>query len=204
MDRNVSHIIQWESAATTNTGMKEIYPFGPTVSIDLFKRETTLSWCYPCTVGMDCPPCGSGTSSVFVRHLAIANLFDNSWTYDPSAMGDVPNGSDYVIRISMGQVIWVDQTTTVSSTSVDMVIPTDSIKISQTPIGSSPVGVDQSMVWDESDSTFTITGGSVCPPNTCPLCPAYPDLSAILGLLSQVAAELNRAIELLKLNALTR
>lgn len=105
-DRNQIQTIKWKISAEPNEELlmreKMIWK---KVSIDLFKRVPgAIPICPPCPAGKECLPCSPPYSSVFVKHIATVDPFDTaySWKITP----DIPNGSDYVIRISMGEKIF--------------------------------------------------------------------------------------------------
>jgi len=159
-DREQIQTITWEvitpSEVTTPSveGVKP-YPFWSKVSIDLFKK--------------------TGDKSTFVKHIATVNLFDKSYSW--KIVSDIPNGKDYVIRISLGPgvgPIWYRE------------------KIGQTlpspeeiwPVPPPP----HHIIWDESDVPFEITG------EVKPL----PNLEEVIAILEKMLAELQNAINLLK------
>jgi hypothetical protein len=137
-------------------------PFWKKASIDLLRK--VLVYC----IVEPCPP-----QSVFVKHIATVDLFDTaySWKITP----DIPNGSDYVIRISTGLRV------------LPLIEGKTEIKI--------PSVVPPYWEWnaDESDGTFTITGEI-----------EKPDLSEVIKVLEEISknlekilVDLKRAIELL-------
>jgi hypothetical protein len=139
-------------------------PFWKKASIDLLRKVPVYCITEPC------PP-----QSVFVKHIATVDLFDTaySWKITP----DIPNSSDYVIRISTGLRI------------LPLIEGKTEIKI--------PSIVPPYWEWnaDESDGTFTITGEIQ----------EKPDLSEIIKILTEISknlekisADLKRAIELLE------
>lgn len=185
-DRNETHTIQWE-VIEPEVSVPE-RPLWSKASIDLFRRITIE----PCPPGSSEPRCLTPVSqqSIFVRHIATVNLFDRAWTYYPKSTSDVPNGSDYVIRISTGEgivPIWEQEIKTTPGAAV----PVRSAEIW-------PVIIPPSnwINWDESDGTFTITGE--IQPCVCPTCPGCPDLTAVIKILENIITELQRAIALLK------
>jgi hypothetical protein len=165
LDRNQIQMIKWkvEVEPGIEPYLKE-RPFWKKASIDLLRKVPVYCITEPC------PP-----QSVFVKHIATVDLFDTaySWKITP----DIPNGSDYVIRISTGLRI------------LPLIEGKTEIKI--------PSIVPPYWEWnaDESDGTFTITG-EIQP---------KPDLSEIIKILTEISknlekisADLKRAIELLE------
>ena len=119
--------------------------------------------------------CWDGISSVFVEHIANVKLKEKSfvWKINP----DIKNGNDYLIRIT--------------PLNLEINFPMDNI-IKEKP-AVSPI---DSLKWDESDGTFTITEKTV---------PPIPDLGAIIKSLETIrnkmqamVDELTKVIELLK------
>jgi peptidoglycan hydrolase-like protein with peptidoglycan-binding domain len=183
-NRNETHTIRWE-VTEPEVSIPE-RPFWPKASIDLFRRITTP--CPTCPAGAVCAPCIESTTSVFVKHIATVNLFDMSWTYNPRAISDVPNGSDYVVRISVGKgvaPIWEQETKTAPDAAVS-VKPTEIWPIITPP--------DRWISWDESDGTFEITG-EITP---CPICPVCPNSEEIIASLTRVIEELQKLITSLR------
>ena len=165
LDRNQIQMIKWkvEVEPGIEPYLKE-RPFWKRASIDLLRKVPVYCITEPC------PP-----QSVFVKHIATVDLFDTaySWKITP----DIPNGSDYVIRISTGLRI------------LPLIEGKTEIKI--------PSIVPPYWEWnaDESDGTFTITGEIQ----------SKPDLSEIIKILTEISknlekisADLKRAIELLE------
>jgi hypothetical protein len=165
LDRNQIQTIKWkvEVEPGIEPYLKE-RPFWKKASIDLLRKVSVSCIIEPC------PP-----QSVFVKHIATVDLFDTvySWKITP----DIPNGSDYVIRISTGLRI------------LPLIEGKTEIKI--------PSIVPPYWEWnaDESDGTFTITG-EIQP---------KPDLSEIIKILTEISkslekisADLKKAIELLE------
>lgn len=145
-------------------------PYWSKVSIDLFRRISTEV--QTCTVSPEgvttCP-----ADSIFVRHLATTNLFAGSYSW--KITDDIINGSNYVVRISVGQGI----------------MPLYRAEKDETNIKPDQVWPSPLINWDESDSPFTITG-NVVPPNP------IPELKQVLESLQQVAAQLAKTIQLLQ------
>jgi len=165
LDRNQIQTIRWkvEIEPGIEPYLKE-RPFWKKASIDLLRKVPVYCIVEPC------PP-----QSVFVKHIATVDLFDTaySWKITP----DIPNGSDYVIRISTGLRV------------LPLIEGKTEIKI--------PSVVPPYWEWtaDESDGTFTITGEAR----------EKPDLSEIIKILTEISknlekilADLKRAIELLE------
>jgi hypothetical protein len=165
LDRNQIHTIMWK--VELEPGIEPFLrekPIWKKASIDLLRKIPVYCITEPC------PP-----QSIFVKHIATVDLFDTaySWKITP----DIPNGSDYVIRISTGLRI------------LPLMEGRTEIKI--------PSVVPPYWEWnaDESDGTFTITG-EIQP---------KPDLSEIIKILTEISkslekisADLKKAIELLE------
>jgi peptidoglycan hydrolase-like protein with peptidoglycan-binding domain len=189
-NRNETHTIQWE-VIEPEVSIPE-RPLWSKASIDLFRRIAIPTACMVCPSGQVCPPCPT-SESIFVRHIATVNLFDKAWTYGPRTTSDVPNGSDYVIRISTGEgivSIWTQEIKTAPGTSIP--VRTQDIWPVSPPL-------TNQVAWDESDGTFTITGeiSPICP--VCPvICPERPNLEKVITILQNMIAELQKAIALLK------
>lgn len=165
LNRNEVQTIKWEIIGPSE---KEKYLFWPKASIDLFKRST-----------------GSQSKSVFVRHLAVVNLFDQSYSW--RITNDIPNGSDYVIRISTGRgivPIWIQE-----KTKVPTEIKAEKIWPISPPIEPKPI--KPMTIWDESDGTFEITG-EIKPS------PVSPNLEEIITTLTKIVEELQKLINALK------
>jgi len=162
-DRDRIQTIKWEVIKPDREILKQgetIMPLiWPKASIDLFKRQDIICIKAPCL-----------PISVFVKHLATVNLFDGfySWKID----SDIANGSDYVIRITVGQGI------------VPMYLYEKGEKAVRPEIWPSP-----NVSWDESDNPFTIEG-KVTPP-------AF-ELKQLLEILKQISQQMTKAIQLLE------
>jgi len=159
LNRTQIQTIQWDIIETTTPSSVEgikPYPFWQKASIDLFRKI--------------------GEKSVFVRHIATVNLFDkiHSW----KIASDIPNGEDYIIRISLGPgvgPIWYREKIKEPLPSPEDIWPTPP----------KPTWTR----WDESDAPFEITG-EVKPP--------VPNLDEVIAILEKILAELQQAINLLK------
>jgi len=159
-DKSQIQTITWQVIAPLETttpsqdGVK-IKPFWSKISIDLFRR--------------------TGGSTIFVRHIATTNLFDQSYSW--KIVPNIPNGKDYVIRISSGPgvgPIWYRE-------KAGQEIPSPG---EVWPVPPRPYY----LIWDESDGTFEITG------ETKPV----PNLNEVIAILEKMLAELQQAINLLK------
>jgi peptidoglycan hydrolase-like protein with peptidoglycan-binding domain len=165
LDRNQIHTIRWkvETEPSIEPFLRE-KPIWKKTSIDLLRKVPV--YCIP-------EPCPS--QSVFVKHIATVDLFDTvySWKTTP----DIPNGSDYVIRISTGLRI------------LPLMEGKTELKI--------PSSVPPYWEWtaDESDSTFTITGEAQQKES---LAEIINTLNEISKNLEKVLNELKRVIELLE------
>lgn len=186
-DRNQIQTIRWEATSPTSTPAYKDYPFWNKASIDLFRKIKITPACGTATstatsTALSCLPV---EQSVFVKHIATADLFDQ--TYSWRIANSIPNGSDYVVRISIGKnivPIW-SQERALKEIEID------------TPTDIWPVPAIRGFSWDESDGKFTITGESNC---TCPECPTCncPNVSEVIKILENITAELNKAMALLK------
>ena len=173
-DRSQIQTISWNytySVTMKTDGTKIIPPQWSKASIDLFRVSMGMG---PCTtdgrVGgpTDCPV----QESIFVKHLATVNLFNGSYSW--KVTNDIPNGSDYVVRISVGQGImplYRSESSNEPSIKPNQIWPSPSIN------------------WDESDSPFSVTG-SQTPPNE--------DLKELLNILEEMSRLLTRAIQVLQ------
>jgi hypothetical protein len=165
LDRNQIHTIRWkvELEPGIEPFLKE-KPIWKKASIDLLRKVPVYCITEPC------PP-----QSVFVKHIATVDLFDTaySWKITP----DIPNGSDYVIRISTGLRV------------LPLMEGKTELKI--------PSIVPPYWEWtaDESDGTFTITGESQPKEG---LTEIIKTLNEISKNLEKVLNELKRVIELLE------
>ena len=181
LDRNTIYTARWE-VTQPETSIPE-RPFWTKASLDLFKRVQTQ-----CLLPEGCPT-ESTTTSVFVRHIATLNLLDQA--YSGRITNDIPNGKDYVIRITWGENIvpmWYNEKNNLALPSATDIWPIQ------------PTSAN----WDESDGTFEITGtvSPICPSCPIPVCPACPvikpDLEQAILILQNMIAELQKAIALLK------
>ncbi len=160
-DRGQIQTIKWNFTypMTLETNNAQIMPpYWSKASIDLFRRSSAT----------DDPG-----YIFFVRHIAVVNLFDRSYSWKVAS--DIPNGSDYVVRISVGQGI----------------MPLYRAENDETNINPEQIWPSPLINWDESDAPFTITG-SIVPPNP------IPELKQVLESLQQVAAQLAKTIQLLQ------
>ncbi len=154
-DRSQFHLIKWElPAQTENETFSKIKGLWPRVSIDLFKISSS----------------GTSSNSTFVKHIAFAPYWKGSHSWKISR--DIPNGSDYVIRI-----------TSIRRSILPCLVSPQKESCLQEKLS---LAKD----WDESDGTFTISG-EVSPS------PA-PDLSKVIEALEKISSEINRVIEMLK------
>ena len=156
--------IKWEVIRSGQEILKDEKKIMPPVwskaSIDLF-RKTVPNICT--TVG--------GCPSVFVKHLATVNLFSNSyfWKID----SDIANGSDYVVRITVGENI------------MPMYLYEKGKELIRPDIWPLSKGN-----WDESDNAFTIEGSVVTPPPSS-------ELKQLLEVLKEISLQMAKAIQLL-------
>lgn len=171
-DRGQIQTIKWNAVGISpvaETETKSIpRPFWTKASIDLFRKSEIK-----CQTGPDgqkiCPLLYP--MPTFVKHLAMVNLFDGSYSWKVS--NDIANGSDYVIRVSVGRNI----------------IPLYKYEQEGGSLPTTQIWPAPSMSWDESDNAFTITG-SVVPPGK--------DLSQVIKMLQEMADQLAKVIQLLK------
>jgi peptidoglycan hydrolase-like protein with peptidoglycan-binding domain len=160
-DRGQIQNIQWKAVLPITLSPNEkIMPFWPKASIDLFKKQDVVCIQAPCTA-----------VSVFVKHLAMANLFDGSYSWKIS--GDISNGSDYVVRVSTGQRI----------------LPLYRYEKEGGSLPMTEIWPGPAVGWDESDNVFAISGKIVPPGN---------DLSQVIKMLQEMADQLAKVIQLLK------
>ncbi|MBZ9569689.1 peptidoglycan-binding protein [Patescibacteria group bacterium] len=183
LDRNQIYTVRWEVIRPSGgPGIPEIYPFWPKASIDLFRRVVMTM---PCA---EEETCEAVEKSVFVKHIATVNLFDR--TYSWKITRDIPNGKDYIIRISIGRGI-----IPLTSAEEDIEVKPDEIWL----VPPLPVPPPHYIHWDESDEPFTITGDiiHICPEPVCPLCPSLP-VEEMIKTLERITNELQRVIALLR------
>lgn len=159
-DRNQIHFIKWEvPAATENKEFTRVKWLWPKVSIDLFRKVENQK-----------PTSTSGSTSIFVKHIAFVPYWKGSYAWKISR--DIPNGSDYVIRIT-------------------------AVRRSILPCLASPQieaclqqRLPSSQHWDESDAPFTISGEIQPYPG--------PDLSKAIKILEEISSKINQVISILK------
>jgi hypothetical protein len=165
LDRNQIQTIRWrvEIEPAIEPYLKE-KPFWKKASIDLLRKVPGFCIMEPC------PP-----QLVFVKHIATVDLFDTaySWKITP----DIPNSSDYVIRISTGLRI------------LPLIEGKTEIKI--------PSIVPPYWEWNaaESDGTFTIIGEVQEKPDFSEIIKILKEISKNL---EKISEDLKRAIELLE------
>jgi len=185
-DRNQIQTIKWEVVAPTTTILN--YPFWQKASIDLFKMVSVNP------VPLPVPASTSTTSttnsfvkSVFVKHIATVDLFDQSYSWRIS--NKIPNGESYVIRITLGKTI-------VPIWAKEKEKKGEEVEINPNDVW--PVPQMRGLVWDESDNVFQISGtATVCP--ECPPCPKdNKDYSEVIKILQNLLAEINKALALLR------
>lgn len=180
LDRNTIQTIKWE-VIEPGVSAQEIKPFWPKASIDLFRRVAITM---PCAPGETCEPV---EKSVFVKHIATVNLFDQtySWKITP----DISNGTGYAIRISLGKkivTVWYREIIGQSLPSASEIWPQPAPPIVVPP---------SQIIWDESDGTFEITG-EITP--ECPTCPVCPNSEEIIASLTRIIEELQKLIASLR------
>ncbi|MCD6550021.1 peptidoglycan-binding protein [bacterium] len=159
-DRNQIQTIKWSVNIPTplqNQIYKRIRWIWPKVSIDLFRRPAEST---------------SISNSVFVKHIAFVPYWKNSYSW--RIPNSVPNGSDYVIRVTMVKRPMLPCFSS-HKNELEECVRQKLALISQ---------------WDESDSPFTISG-EISPS-------LIPGLSEIIEALERISAELNNVIEKLR------
>ena len=161
-DRNQIQTIKWlidAYAPLYDQTYKKARWIWPKVSIDLFRRSNEST---------------STNNSVFVKHIAFVPYWRESYSW--KIPNSVPNGSDYVIRVTVVK---------------KAILPCFSLPRSEREAcvqqRLSLIGVGQ---WDESDSPFTISGEISSP--------QVPGLDKIIKALEKISLELNNVIERLK------
>lgn len=163
-DRGQIQTIKWNAVAilpATETETKTMpTPFWSKASIDLFRKQNVVCVTTPCL-----------PISVFVKHLATVNLSDGFYSWKITS--DISNNSDYVIRVSVGENI----------------VPLYRYEKEGVSFPPPEIWPAPSSTWDESDNTFTITGGIV-PPSS--------DLNKVIEILQQISDQLAKAIQLLR------
>jgi peptidoglycan hydrolase-like protein with peptidoglycan-binding domain len=178
-DRNQIQTIKWEVVAPTTTILR--YPFWQKASIDLFKRVSVTP------VSASTSTTSTVTKSVFVKHIATVDLFDQSYSWRIS--NKIPNGESYVIRITLGKTI-------VPLWAKEKEKKGEEVEINPNDVW--PVPQMRGLVWDESDNVFQISGTAI----TCPECPPCPkdgkDYSEVIKILQNLLAEINKALALLR------
>lgn len=182
LDRNTIYTARWEVTLPAVSTLAQ--PLWTKASLDLFRKVKGIIACPPCPAGTTNCVCPEGEeASVFVKHIATVNLFDKA--YSGRITSDIPNGKDYVIRITWGENIvslWQSEKNNQTLPSAAEIWPVQPIPAN----------------WDESDGTFEITGTITpgCP--ECPVCPTNPDLGKVITILQNMIIELQNAIALLK------
>jgi len=177
LDRNQLQTIKWsvETVTPSSEGLKTL-PLWKKASIDLF-RKVKIS--LPCNIEEEY--CESIEKSVFVKHIATVNLFDQFYAWKITS--DIRNSKEYVIRISVGPgvgSIWYREKAGKLLPSTEEIWPS-ARKI---------VPFLRHISWDESDKTFEITGTISPKP--------VPNVDQIIAILEKIAKDLRKAIVLLK------
>lgn len=169
-DRNEIQTIEWKALPpVTGEEIKEEKYFWPRASIDLFRRITITP--ERRADEEEVPP--PIVKSVFVRHIATVNPFDQVYSWKITR--DIKNGTDYVIRISVGRKI------------IPIILEKEIMEPEEIwPIPPKPTWI----YWDESDGTFEITG--IIPPTP------VPNLEEVIAILEKMVLELQKAISLLR------
>ena len=181
-DRSEIQMISWE--ILTPTPEKRV--FWPKVSIDLFKRIKLPK--KPCREGEECPLI---ERSIFVRHIAFANIFDRSYSWKITR--DIPNGKNYIIRISTGRrflpCILPMESRTQAECLKTKFTALKSTSFSPEIVNRSKYLPPSRLYWDESDAPFAIIGE---------IPPSLPNLEKVIAILEKISKELQLAIQLLK------
>ncbi len=162
-DRGQIQTIKWSytyPVELKTNDAKIMPPHWSKASIDLFKKELCRAEICPAVE----------PQSVFVKHLATVNLFKGSYSWKID--NDIANASDYVIRISVGEGI------------IPMYLYEKGKEAIRPEIWPSP-----KTSWDESDSSFSITGTQT---------PPDKDLKELLNVLEEMSRLLTRAIQILQ------
>ena len=158
-DRSQLQTIKWDAVLTTTQSQEEgvrAYPFWKKVSIDLFRKEAQ--------------------ESVFVKHVATVDLSDESYTW--KIANDIPNGSNYIIRISAGRNV------------LPMILHEEEGSIIR-PEEIWTLPPHTGIFWDESDGKFSIAGSNPQPQ-------PHPDFGELIKLIEKISQELAQAIEMLR------
>ncbi len=155
-DRSQLHLIKWEaSTQMENETFSKVKWVWPKVSIDLFRKT----------------PDGTSSESVFVKHIAFVPYWKGSYSWRISR--DIPNGSDYVIRV-----------TAVRRSILPCIVSSKKREVCLRQ------RLSLAKNWDESDSAFTISGEVSSRP--------VPDLSKVIEMLRKISGEINRVIGILE------
>jgi hypothetical protein len=171
-DRSQIQTIKWKVEVAPGEELRPGKYLWRKASIDLFRR-------------LEAPE--GIPSSVFVKHIATVDLFASAYSWRITS--DIPNGSDYLIRITAGKRI----VPLIRAERMKKILP---LPGEIWPIKPVPPVPPWRLAFDESDGPFTITG-EIPPPR--------PDLSEVIKILEgisanleRIAADLRRAIDLLK------
>lgn len=156
--------IKWQVIQSSQEILKDekkiMPPIWAKASIDLFRRQNVICFQAPCD-----------PVSVFVKHLATVNFFDGSYSWKIDS--DIANGSDYAVRITVGENI------------MPMYLYEKGKELIRPDIWPEPKGN-----WDESDNTFTIEGSAIVPPPSS-------ELKQLLEVLKEISLQMAKAIQLL-------
>ncbi len=174
LDRGEIQTIEWEVNPWLEPTKEE--PLWAKASIDLFRRRKINILRSQSESSTSVLPIEK-SFSVFVKHIAFVNLYDGTYSWKISP--EIKNGSDYVIRITVGKRLvgyWRNQILPQEVwPSGEKILPVDS--------------VPPAIYWDESDAPFTITGETPTP---------SPALEPIIELLEEAIRTLNKALQLLR------
>ena len=168
-DRNKVQRISWTIAVpekcffpSTDENKKEGYQ-KPAVSIDLYKKVFLKSCKIEKEEEKAKEKCLPLSYSVFVKHLATVSAWKGSWEWKID--NDVPNGDNYVIRVTPVGIVFGSTTPNETSTEKK---------------------VGEWNPWDESDNTFVIITG-----NTVPM----PSLEKAIARLEAIKTELQNTLQ---------
>jgi hypothetical protein len=130
--------------------------------------------------------------SLFVKHIAFVNVFNNNYLWKIS--DDIPNGKDYIVRISVGKrflpcVLPQNTESRNACLREKLAVPSGSRPEIWPPVSR--------VYWDESDGNFTITGNITPSP--------IPDLTGVIKSLEKLSSDLERtAKELVNIIAILK
>ena len=159
-DRSQIQTIKWSvtyPVELKTNDAKIMPPHWSKASIDLFRKSSITN---------------DPGYIIFAKHIAIVNMSAGSYSWKIDS--DIANGSDYVIRITVGEGImplYRSESSNEPSIKPNQIWPSPSIS------------------WDESDNPFVIEG-KVTPPTS--------ELKQLLETLEQISLQMIKAIQLLR------